>query len=507
MEINSITQILDMACTNQRRIVEHVLRLQGYIPMYGKDSYGKLPKEIADKGVSLCIDLMKKYRDNDFNSVKKNINNEYMPDLSEKYLTDVFGVEINGRTRLTINGIDYIYDDKSGRGRFYEMHTRNCDYSVFFVSKLSNRSIYDVLDDYYRSIYGSKKLDASLIGYFRELVGKSNDDIDNSPLDKGKPVEISLNAYGDKVESIVPTSWMPAPLNKDKSFYIKSYAKNANGYTTDHRGPICIQIGVGESRAWTTVYGDLPSESCKKIDICKDWLVSRHMHRAINAPYKGWRVDYRRGCVVYNGVYTLCGRAKSDKVRKTLPCRVAELRRYMQPHNGHLKEFAKGSKSIPYLLDNLSLRDKTLIVCEGVPDACFVKNGIAINCWMPSTDTAQPIIDYFQHEKKMRVIYVSDNWAVGDKGGRMMLDWYRKNKPNAEIFDWTSFTDDFSVQSKDIGELVVEMISRGDDRFIVEGESGEQYQMPRELILSYTRPAKNINYGLYEYNLYDILDT
>lgn len=499
MELNSIESILMMACAEQRAAVEFVLRLQGYLPFYGKESYGKIDADIRARGIALCVAAMVDYKDCKFAAVKGQILKKYLPDLREDYLSSLLGIRLDGRTRFNLCGFDYIFDDKSGKGRIYKVHTKEYHQSIYFLSKHCGKSIYDILDDYYRWLYGSKSL-ASLVASYLTVHATS---VMETVQDASQPRVISATApmaVADACEKITPETWMPEKLNNDKSFFVSSFARDNKGYITDHKGAVGVSYvdkASGKS-VYGTMYGDLPAAACKRIDECKDWLVARGMDKAINAPR--WRIDYRRGCIVYNGVYTLSGKAKRDTARNAMPCRVAELRRYMQPHNGKLKEFAKGSNSIPYLLDNLSLRDKVLVVCEGVPDACFVKNGVAINCWKPSTDTAQPIIDYFEREKKMQVYYITDNWVSGDKGGKMALEWYQHNAPDTMVFDWERFTDDYKTASKDVGELVMEMVQRGDGRFIV----GGKYQMPRELIMQYCRPAKDIA-GLYEYNLDSIL--
>lgn len=502
-EIKQLGELLSILSTHQREICEYALRLSGVIPFHECEPYINLPREVRRRGFEIAVEVAKNFKDVSLSKCKSQILRLYSPRIDSGFLTQQLGINFNGRDCVffKVGGIHYTYRDDHENGQWFKGFgvKKGGEAPVFFLARQRGIKVFEVMDDYYRWLYGSKTLDETVRDYalsneaVRNVLAAVEEsceeveqlhDEETSVPEPAAPVPCQCDEFR-------PEEWKPEELKLGRAFYVQNYLKLNGSFISDNHGPSLDKV-YGNMN-----HGLLPEWQRRNIAEVKEWLLSRGMDKAVNRPEK-WRIDRFDGAVIYEGWYTLCGGRRKDTVRDAKPVRVAYLKRQVVERRGKKqKGLENGSTAIPFLLQNVKLNDNSLYVLEGVPDACFVENGVAINNWCPSS-LQRAIIGHFAKDrvgkgkvkKGMRVVYVSDNWVVGDKGGAAALEHWQKTAPETLMFDWTEFCSDYrDIKSKDIGELVMEMIARKKDGFIT--ENGD-YRMPREVLERYTKRACDI---------------
>lgn len=520
--MKTIRQILDGSDLgeSQREIVEYILGLQGYLPFERIDSYGSRAEAAGIEFAKSLIDSYKGCKRNLF-AMRKELASQYMPRIESWYYKQVLDLDVCNNAHLVLNGcIECNYRANTDKFWYSEKIDGNAgDCGVFFLSRWTGKHIKAILTDYY-SIKWGVDVDTNVRKYIKEQyfggcketpapVVKSvvkhtpiqtidviDLDADNAAVNATEEMSIDDEEYDYLPEcsdtAIDIDTWKPRKLGKHNLNRIQSYIKDKDGkWMKDYRlsnGVVCcrdhlMQIHGGE--CWTTTLR--PKHDCDTIDRIKDFIYERKMHLAVNQPKGGWAYSLKNQALVYEGVF-----AKSAK--KDGQVRVAMLYRMMQPDkDGRLKKFAKGSKPIPYLLDNVRTQrkdDKYIYVCEGMGDACFVRNGIALNNWIPTADYAMPFINRYK-SKGCKIVYMTDNWMVGDKGGMRALMYAKKHDPERLMLDWGSI----KCKAKDVGELVVEMdMSHYESGKNLASERQHLvYEMPREWIMEHVKMAKDID--------------
>lgn len=184
-----------------------------------------------------------------------------------------------------------------------------------------------------------------------------------------------------------------------------------------------------------------------RLKACYDYLEKRNLIDAVNAPT--WKYNFNE-----DSIDLLC---RIDKRASA----VYDVRhRFIEPRllSGTLlkeksdKEEEKRFK-LPYGLERINYRNKVLYIVEGVFDACFIKNAIAITtCIMPKD--MRKVIDVYR-KAGFKIVHVPDNFRAGDKGGKAALKEYLKANNDIFhagdlIFNWEPWP-----EQKDINDVAV----------------------------------------------------
>lgn len=195
----------------------------------------------------------------------------------------------------------------------------------------------------------------------------------------------------------------------------------------------------------------LSGDKKEELQAAFHYLNKRNLLDAVNAPDEGWRYNFNN-----KSVELLC---RIDKRASA----VYDVRhRYIQPmilgDGSLIKEMAQkeeGEKKfkLPYGLDRINYRNKTIFIVEGVFDGCFIKNSLAITTAVMPHDMRK-VIDIFR-KNGFQIIHIPDNFRAGDKGGKAALREYAKSDndifmPGDLVFNWEIWED-----LKDINEVAM----------------------------------------------------
>lgn len=476
----------------------YALRISGVKPFFGKPEYQNIPAAVETRAEEIVKDVCRNCKDLNKNDGSSWVKRNYLPDLDEDFVATVLGVSrMDAGMRFTSSeGLEWRYDYYGDVGKFKCFDAEKGKYcherACYWIARVFKIQVYELFDAYFRWKYGDKKplnnllrkskpiTNAMLVEYLKTngVIGES---VEVPSEDEEAPVKVAVG------ETIDVENWKAEKPFGGNLTRIKSFFKNADGYVDDRT------CKTRYGNRW--VYTDRDPRQQKNVDAVKDELVRKGMHKAINRPRKGYGVDAKRKAYITEGVYTLTGSSNNSGTSKVV---VARLSRFVGKTGAEAKRFAKGSEPVPFLLDQIAMKHGKLWVCEGVPDAVFVKNGIALNNWKP-TELEQSIIDHYAKDrvgkrtmKGLRVAYITDNWVVGDKGAVKALDYYKKYAPETLVFDWSEFCSDHDVKAKDLGELVMDFVGRGERGFIT---ADGDYCMPEELLERYTKPARDIHHS------------
>lgn len=477
-------------------LCEQALNLSGVKSYWSEPPYENVPDDVLKRGVEIVKDVCRVNKDRKNKLLGERwVRDNYTPAVDERFLAAFLGVSLvkRGMRVVSCDGVEWITDCYNDVWKFKRWNSDSGRYeretALFWLAKNFGIRTWKLLDVYYRWNYGDKKPLRSLLRKSKGITNamlveylKNNGLLDEETETPKETPRVSVEGTTD-IEK-----WTPAKPFGGNLTRIKSFFRDAKGYVDDNKAK-----GFREGKFVGMLFRERPLQ--KNVDAVKDELVRKGMDKAINRPRKGYGVDAKRKAYITEGVYTLTGSSNNSGTSKVV---VARLSRFVGKTGAEAKRFAKGSEPIPFLLDQIAMKHGKLWVCEGVPDAVFVKNGIALNNWKP-TELEQSIIDHYAKDrvgkrtmKGLRVAHITDNWVVGDKGGEKALDHYKRYAPETLMFDWTEFCSDFSVESKDLGELVMEMVKRGKDGFIT---ADGDYNMPEELLERYTKPARDIHHS------------
>lgn len=164
-----------------------------------------------------------------------------------------------------------------------------------------------------------------------------------------------------------------------------------------------------------------------------DELLNRRLLTAVNRPKDGWKFCFDRNTIEL--LFRLDDR--NSKVYHT---------RHRKPGaKSKNKERAdKGTEFyLPYGLEKLDYKFKTIFVAEGCYDSCFLKNCVAQNCWILSRNMV-PVIDIYRNAG-FQIIHLPDNFRIGDKGGLNFIHYLVKSKDwlskGDKVFNWSIYSD------------------------------------------------------------------
>ena len=164
-----------------------------------------------------------------------------------------------------------------------------------------------------------------------------------------------------------------------------------------------------------------------------DELLNRRLLTAVNRPKEGWKFSFERNTIEL--LFRLDDR--NSKVYHT---------RHRKPGaKSKNKERAdKGTEFyLPYGLEKLDYKFKTIFVAEGCYDSCFLKNCVAQNCWILSRNMV-PVIDIYRNAG-FQIIHLPDNFRIGDKGGLNFIHYLVKSKDwlskGDKVFNWSIYSD------------------------------------------------------------------
>lgn len=164
-----------------------------------------------------------------------------------------------------------------------------------------------------------------------------------------------------------------------------------------------------------------------------DELLNRRLLTAVNRPKDGWKFCFDRNTIEL--LFRLDGRNS------------------MVYHTRHRKPGAKGKNKeradkdsefyLPYGLEKLDYKFKTIFVAEGCYDSCFLKNCVAQNCWILTRNMVH-VIDIYR-DAGFQIIHLPDNFRIGDKGGLNFIHYVVKSKDwlskGDKVFNWSIYSD------------------------------------------------------------------
>ena len=164
-----------------------------------------------------------------------------------------------------------------------------------------------------------------------------------------------------------------------------------------------------------------------------DELLNRRLLSAVNRPKDGWKFCFDRNTIEL--LFRLDGRNS------------------MVYHTRHRKPGAKGKNKeradkdsefyLPYGLEKLDYKFKTIFVAEGCYDSCFLKNCVAQNCWILTRNMVH-VIDIYRNAG-FQIIHLPDNFRIGDKGGLNFIHYVVKSKDwlskGDKVFNWSIYSD------------------------------------------------------------------
>lgn len=177
-----------------------------------------------------------------------------------------------------------------------------------------------------------------------------------------------------------------------------------------------------------------------------DYLQSRNLVNAINAPANGWQFDFKTNNIILQ--YKICKRnSKNYNTKKRL------LKPIIADDGTELKELCnKGEKyRIPYGLENIDYKYKYIFLTEGIFDSAFIKNCLAYSNWI-LPDAMCDVVKLFR-ENGFKIIHILDNFKLGDKGGILGLKHTAQReyiKQGDVVFNWNIYSD-----CKDINEVAI----------------------------------------------------
>ena len=164
-----------------------------------------------------------------------------------------------------------------------------------------------------------------------------------------------------------------------------------------------------------------------------DELLNRRLLSAVNRPKDGWKFCFERNTIEL--LFRL------------------DARNSMVYHTRHRKPGAKGKNKeradkdsefyLPYGLEKLDYKFKTIFVAEGCYDSCFLKNCVAQNCWILTRNMVH-VIDIYR-DAGFQIIHLPDNFRIGDKGGLNFIHYVVKSKDwlskGDKVFNWSIYSD------------------------------------------------------------------
>lgn len=538
MKKNRIKDFLDDAGIGyyQRKLIEFALKLQGCITFDDLHPYND---ERDAEGVAIAQDLICEISAvKDVKGYYGNIYKRYLPVIDAWYYQQLLGITLEDGKSYLINGnVKCRYREASDRF-WYDCDWQGAygDRGLLFLCKASGKAFSELLSDYYNQKWGyksSKLLENVKCDWLDDMPSVDDDTIahvesmveidldDDTPLN---PAEAEEDTYYDifanyddvvsetatTIDELLPIdvlNFKPKRLGRYNAHHIHDWSKSktGDGWAKNRKlknGAVVNQDHIGRysdgKGGWYTAQRSY--RECQIIDGIKDWYYERNMHRAVNQPKDGWSYSLKHNAALFIGYFCLTASKSTPKTRCSM------LYRFMDKKPA--KKFCQNSLPIPYLLENLNVKrkeDRYIFVCEGVADACFIRNGIALNCWKESERYGKPIIDYFANRKRAcTIVYITDNWCIGDKGGLKALEWAKQHDPDRLMFDWGTIT----TKSKDVCELVneKEFYTMVDTLGSPVDELGNPYlltrvyELPRDYILAHARKASEITVGEY----YDI---
>lgn len=164
-----------------------------------------------------------------------------------------------------------------------------------------------------------------------------------------------------------------------------------------------------------------------------DELLNRRLLTAVNRPKDGWKFCFDRNTIEL--LFRLDDR--NSKVYHT---------RHRKPGaKGKNKERADKDSEfyLPYGLEKLDYKFKTIFVAEGCYDSCFLKNCVAQNCWILTRNMVH-VIDIYR-DAGFQIIHLPDNFRIGDKGGLNFIHYLVKSKDwlskGDKVFNWSIYSD------------------------------------------------------------------
>ena len=177
-----------------------------------------------------------------------------------------------------------------------------------------------------------------------------------------------------------------------------------------------------------------------------DYLQSRNLVNAVNAPANGWQFDFKTNNIILQ--YKICKRnSKNYNTKKRL------LKPFIAEDGTEIKELCnKGEKyRIPYGVENIDYKYKYIFLTEGIFDSSFIKNCLAYSNWI-LPDAMCDVVNLFR-ENGFKIIHILDNFKIGDKGGILGLKHTAQReyiKQGDVVFNWNIYS-----ECKDINEVAI----------------------------------------------------
>lgn len=443
------------------------MQLQGVIPFNKKDysrfhEKGRLRK--ADEFISSFTEWAARQHKP---LTKQDVWKAYAPKIDKDFLSLLLGVSIKDGA-VNVDGTEYIYNDKINNFAVFRKGERmpiKYDYALNFLTKKSGKKYTQILTAYYKwqdQCIEQRVIDALL----KKKAPKEKEEITAKPIDTTK----------GKIDDLA--TFQPRVL-RERAKYIFCYEKDEKGKynrrTKEYKKHRPIELNGGNKKF--ALWEDMTPREKEIVDEMKKYIEKRGLHNAVNRPANGWAFNVKMQAIVNYARFALNGNTNA-----TPHPRVSKLYRMVGenlPKDQRLR-FVKGCYSIPYFLDQIKMRDKHMFVCEGCFDAAFIRNGVAICCWMPSADSRK-IIKHYEEKHGFTTTYVTDNFRYGDKGGIRGLTHYADI--DAYVFDW-DLSDFFILPDteeeqkiNDINDLALFL---------------DTNEIPRDFLLAHRKPAREV---------------
>lgn len=443
------------------------MQLQGVIPFNKKD-YSRFHEKGRLRKADEFIFSFAEWSEQQHKPLtKQEVWKKYAPKIDKDFLSLLLGASIKDGA-VNVDGTEYIYNDKINNFALFRKGERKpyyYDYALNFLVKKSGKKYTQILTAYFKwqdQCIEQRVIDALL----RKKAPKEKEEIAAKPIDPQK----------GKIDDLA--TFKPRVL-RERAKYICYYKKDEKGHyrhnTKEYKKHRPIELNGG-SRIFA-LWQDMTDKEKEIVDDMKRYIEKRGLDRAVNRPAHGWAFDLKKKSVVNYARFSLNGNTHA-----TTHPRVSKLYRMVGdniPKDQRLR-FVKGCYSIPYFLDHVKMRDKHLFVCEGCFDAAFIRNGVAICCWMPSADS-QKIINHYEEKHGFDITYVTDNFRYGDKGGIRGLTHYADI--DAYVFDW-DLSDFFILPDteqerkiNDINDLALFLNTN---------------EIPRDFLMAHRKPAREV---------------
>lgn len=185
----------------------------------------------------------------------------------------------------------------------------------------------------------------------------------------------------------------------------------------------------------------------ERMQAAYDHLNKRRLLTAKYRPADGWKFDFDKSNIEL--LY------KIDKhFSSVYNTRHRLLNPYRNEDGDIIKELGNKNEKykIPYGLDKIDYSFKTIFLCEGVYDSCFVKNCLAYSNWI-LPEEMNKVIQIFR-DNGYQIIHILDNFRVEDKGGVKGLSTILRNRTwlqqGDRIFNWSIYS-----ECKDLNEIAM----------------------------------------------------